>query len=75
MNKPDFDAAVKAAKEFLEQARKVEWFMSPHHSKTLYVDRSKTSARETAALKRRSMDLTNTLADLRNPYRIGRISK
>lgn len=66
MNKPDFDAAVKAAKEFLTQAKRVEWKEHPwREDKALYAE----AGRETAALKRRSMDLTRALADLRHPDR------
>lgn len=60
MKKLDFDAAVKAAKEFLEQAKRVT--IQPE-------SRLVDGGREAATLKRRSMDLTRALADLRHPYR------
>jgi len=70
MNKPDFDAAVKAAEEFLEQAKRITWEDHPFlPDGMMCVDSKKTSPRETGALKRRSMDLTRALADLRHPYR------
>jgi len=58
MKREDFDAAVKAANAFLAQAKPVKWDAG-------YAD----SGRETGALKRRSMDLTRALSDLRHPYR------
>lgn len=66
MNKPDFDAAVKAAKEFLEQAKRVTW---DSHEWSEGVTYYAGPVRETATLKRRSMDLRRALADLRHPYR------
>ena len=59
MTRANFDAAVKAAEAFLEQAKKVEW----HGENKDYI----TTGRETGALKRRSMDLTRALTDLRRP--------
>lgn len=63
MNRPDFDAAVNAATEFLEQAKRVKW------RKSAGLGDFAEYGRETAALKRRSMDLTRALADLRHPNR------
>ena len=59
MTKQTIEAAVKAAKAFIEQAGKIKgvsW-------STTVIE----TGRESATLRRRSMDLTNALVDLRNP--------
>jgi ribosomal protein S21 len=56
MHKETLKRAVEEAKRFIEKASKAEYYKWPQ---------VKCYRKETSAIKRASMDLTRTLADLR----------